>query len=125
MYRRTVGGQTLDFGTSGNLRHSNLVMYDRQTESWWQELGGEAIVGDLTGQKLEQLYLSIVSWEEFKGSFPEGKAPSRDTGHSRPYGINPYAGYDQDNPFLYNGPIDSRLELMERCLLYTSPSPRD
>jgi hypothetical protein len=106
----------LDFGTSGKLRYSNLIMYDRQTESWWQEMGGEAIVGDRTGQKLDQLYLSIVSWDEFKASFPDGKTLSRDTGHSRPYGSNPYAGYDQANPFLYRGPIDSRLNLMERVV---------
>ncbi len=106
----------LDFGTSGKLRYSNLIMYDRQTESWWQEMGGDAIVGGLTGEKLDQLYLSIVSWDEFKGSFPDGKVLSRNTGHSRPYGVNPYAGYDRDNPFLYRGPIDSRLGLMERVV---------
>ena len=116
MYRRTVDGRILDFGTSGNLRHSNLIMYDRQTESWWQEMGGQAIAGDLTGKKLEQLYLSIVSWDEFRASFPRGKVLSRNTGHSRPYGMNPYTGYDRNNPFLYRGPTDSRLELMERVV---------
>ena len=114
-----MGDQVLDFGTSGKLRYSNLIMYDRQTESWWQEMGGDAIVGNLTGQKLEQLYLSIVSWEEFKDSFPGGKVLSRDTGHARPYGSNPYAGYDQDSPFLYRGPIDSRLGIMERVVAVT------
>ena len=109
-----MDGQALDFGTSGNLRHSNLIMYDRQTHSWWQEMGGHAIVGDLTGQKLEQLYLGIVSWSEFKASFPAGKALSRGTGYSRPYGSNPYAGYDQRDPFLFDGPADRRLGLMER-----------
>ena len=111
-----VDGMTLDFGTSGNLRHSNLIMYDRQTESWWQEMGGQAIAGDLTGKKLEQLYLGIVSWDEFKASFPQGQVLSRNTGHSRPYGVNPYAGYDTGNPFLYRGPTDSRLEMMERVV---------
>ena len=106
----------LDFGTSGNLRHSNLIMYDRQTHSWWQEMGGQAIVGDLTGQKLEQLYLGIVSWSEFKASFPDGKVLSRDTGYSRPYGSNPYSGYDQRDPFLFDGPADRRLGLMERVV---------
>ncbi len=100
MYRRTVAGKVLDFGTTGFLRFSNLIMYDRQTESWWQEFGGEAIVGDMVGTKLEQLYLSIVSWGEFKAAFPEGKVLSRETGHNRNYGSNPAAGYDQDVPFL-------------------------
>ena len=111
-----MDGQTLDFGTSGNLRHSNLIMYDRQTHSWWQEMGGQAIAGDLTGQKLEQLYLGIVSWGEFRSSFPDGKALSRDTGYSRPYGSNPYSGYDRRDPFLFDGPADRRLGLMERVV---------
>ena len=81
MYRRTVDGQVLDFGVSGLLRFANLVMYDRQTESWWQEFSGEAIVGDMPGRKLEILPNSIVSWEEFKKAFPDGKVLSKDTGH--------------------------------------------
>ena len=66
VYRRTVAGKVLDFGTTGFLRFSNLIMYQRQTESWRQEFGGESIVGDMVGTKLEQLYLSIVSWAVFK-----------------------------------------------------------
>ena len=54
----------------------------------------------MVGTKLEQLYLSIVSWGEFKAAFPKGKVLSRETGHNRDYGSNPYAGYDQDVPFL-------------------------
>ena len=78
MFRRTVEGKgVLDFGTTGLLRFSNLVMYDRQTESWWQEFNGEAIVGDMTGTRLELLPLSIVSWKEFKSTFPQGKVLSR------------------------------------------------
>ena len=111
-----MAGKVLDFGTTGLLRFSNLIMYDRQTESWWQEFGGEAIVGDMVGTKLEQLYLSVVSWGEFKAAFPKGKVLSRETGHNRDYGINPYSGYDQDVPFLYRGPEDSRLQLMDRVV---------
>ncbi len=110
MYRRTLDGQVLDFGTTGFLRFSNLVMYDRQTESWWQEFGGEAIVGDLVGKKLEQIPLSIVSWKDFKTAFPEGKVLSKNTGYQRSYGNTPYAGYDlSNNPFLFDGPKDDRL----------------
>ena len=119
MYRRTVDGTVLDFGTSGNLRFSNLIMYDRQTESWWQEFGGEAIVGDLVGKKLEQLYLSIVSWKDFKEAFPMGKVLSKDTGNPRPYGQNPYVGYDLGDPFLFSGSEDSRLQLIERVVAVT------
>lgn len=117
MYRRAVDGQVLEFGTSGLLRFSNLVMYDRQTESWWQEFGGDAIVGDFLGKKLEQLPLRIMSWKEFKDAFPRGKVLSRSTGHSRPYGQNPYPSYDSfSRPFLYEGPDDNRLPLLERVV---------
>ncbi|MBI2170835.1 MAG: DUF3179 domain-containing protein [Chloroflexi bacterium] len=117
MFRRTVDGQVLDFGTTGLLRFSNLVMYDRQTESWWQEFNGEAVVGELTGKKLEFMPLSIVSWMEFKTTFPKGKVLSRDTGHRRPYGENPYIFYDSSgDPFLYEGSADRRLPALERVL---------
>ena len=76
-----MDGELLDFGVSGKLRRLNLIMYDRQTESWWQEFGGEAIVGVYAGVKLEQLPMAMVSWSDFKASFPDGKVLSKpDTG---------------------------------------------
>ena len=105
-FERTFKGQVLDFGTTGRLRYSNLIMYDRQTETWWQQATGEAIVGELLGTKLEFVPAAIISWEEFRMTYPDGKVLSRDTGFSRSYGQNPYAGYDDVNnpPFLYRGP---------------------
>ena len=110
-----------DFGTSGKLRNSDLVMYDRQTESWWQQFTGEAIVGELTGKRLTFLPASIISWEDFKAAFPDGKVLSKDTGFSRPYGQNPYGGYDRaDNPpFLLLGESDGRLLPKERVAAVT------
>ncbi|NUM44639.1 MAG: DUF3179 domain-containing protein [Anaerolineales bacterium] len=98
--------QTLDFGTTGRLHYSNLIMYDRQTETWWQQATGEAIVGELTGTRLTFLPAPILSWADFKATYPEGKVLSRETGFNRAYGRNPYAGYDNVNnpPFLYDGP---------------------
>ena len=105
----------LDFGTTGALRQSNLLMYDRQTESWWQEVGGQGVIGHYTGHRLEQLYLSILPWAEFKASFPDGRVLSRPQG-GRSYGRNPYAGYDQpgSRPFLFRGEPDPRIPAMER-----------
>lgn len=105
-FERQIGDQVLTFGTTGRLRFSNLVMYDRQTESWWQQATGEAIVGDFTGRTLRALPASIVGWESYRTSYPGGDVLSRDTGHNRPYGQNPYPGYDDVNrpPFLYDGP---------------------
>ncbi len=118
-FERTVNGQVLDFGTTGRLRYSNLVMYDRQTETWWQQATGEAIVGELTGTHLRFLPAAIVSWEAFKTEYPHGKVLSRETGYSRPYGRNPYTGYDDigQRPFLYTGPATpDKLPPMARVL---------
>lgn len=105
-FKRTVGNMVLDLGTTGRLRFSNLIMYDRQTETWWQQATGEAIVGELTGNQLEFYPTLIVSWQDFKNAFPNGLVLSRNTGYERSYGRNPYAGYDNINssPFLFQGP---------------------
>ncbi|MFZ5558477.1 MAG: DUF3179 domain-containing protein [Pseudomonadota bacterium] len=117
-FDRRVKGRTLDFGTTGRLRKSDLVMYDRQTESWWQQFSGEAIVGEFTGTVLTQLPATIVAFEEFRRAYPDGKVLTRETGFSRPYGRNPYRGYDRvgETPFLFNDPVDPRLPAMERVL---------
>jgi len=105
-FKRTVNGEIFDFGTTGRLRFSNLIMYDRQTETWWQQASGLAIAGELTGTQLEFYPASIIAWEDFKTAHPDGKVLSRDTGFNRSYGRNPYGGYDDVNqpPFLYFGP---------------------
>lgn len=117
--RTLVDGTVLEFGTTGNLRNSDLVMYDRQTFSWWQQFTGEAIVGDLTGTQLQILPSQIVAWEQFKTAHPDGVVLSRQTGHVRSYGSNPYAGYDSvnSNPFFpIPGGGDDRLPPMERVV---------
>jgi hypothetical protein len=115
-FSREVDGRTLDFGTTGMLRNSDLVMYDRQTESWWQQLTADAVVGELTGSKLHVIPSQILPWSEFMRLHPDGQVLSRDTGFDRPYGQNPYRGYDQPNskPFLYFGKTDDSLPPKER-----------
>ncbi|MGH2403293.1 MAG: DUF3179 domain-containing protein [bacterium] len=117
-FDRRLDGKVHDFGTTGKLHKSALVMYDRQTESWWWQVSGEAIVGDLTGKRLTVLPSQIISWETFRRTHSGGKVLSKDTGHSRPYGRNPYVGYDDINssPFLYTGGRDARLKPMERVV---------
>lgn len=117
-FDRRLEGQVLDFGTTGNLRHSDLVMWDRQTESWWQQITGEAIVGELTSKRLTLLPAAIVSWRDFRATYPQGQVLSRRTGYDRPYGTNPYVGYDDinDSPFLFKGRPDRRLPPMERVV---------
>ncbi len=101
--RRTEAG-VLSFGVSGKLRNSDMVMYDRETESWWQQAVGEAIVGELTGAELETLPSWMESWEVFAERNPDGLVMQEPTGFLRAYGANPYVQYDSsERPFLYSG----------------------
>ncbi|CAN5708472.1 DUF3179 domain-containing protein [soil metagenome] len=116
VFERTLDGVVHDFGTTGNLYFSNLVMYDRQTESWWQQATGKSVVGEQMGAKLEFVPAQIISLDEFEATYPDGEVLSRDTGHSRPYGQNPYPGYDRadEPPFLFFGTSDGRIAPKER-----------
>ncbi len=117
-FDRRLDGTTYDFGVSGNLRYSDLVMYDRQTESWWQQITGRAIVGELTGKKLTAMPAAMVSFADFRSTHPKGQVLSRDTGFLKPYGRNPYLGYDDisRSPFLFFEEVDGRLPAMERVV---------
>jgi hypothetical protein len=116
--RPTIDGELLDFGTSGKLYKSNLVMYDRQTESYWPQVLGVAVTGPLLGTELEQIPVQLVGWEDWKAEHPDGKVLSLDTGHRRSYGSNPYVGYDDPNsrPGFGVGEIDDRLPPKARVL---------
>ena len=103
-FDRRVDGRTLEFGTTGKLRHSDLVMYDRQSESWWQQFTGQAIVGEMLGQELRFLPARLESFAKFKARAPEGQVLVPNNADLRRYGMNPYYGYDAANaPFLYRG----------------------
>ena len=118
VFDRRLDNRVFDFGTTGSLRKSDLVMWDRQTESWWQQATGTAIVGTLTGKTLNILPASIVSFDTFRAAFPNGRVLSKDTGYPRPYGDNPYLGYDEVDkpPFLFVGQTDGRLPPKERVV---------
>ncbi len=117
-FDRRAGNQTLDFGVSGNLRNSDLIMWDRQTESWWQQATGEGLVGTFAGTKLQPVPISVVSFGDFTRSFPSASVLTEDTGFARDYGVNPYGGYDASGsrPFLFNGVVDRRLDGLERVV---------
>jgi hypothetical protein len=94
-----------------------MVMYDRQTESWWQQFTGEGIVGDYTGTILDIIPSQVLGFGQFTDRYPDGLVMSRDTGYTRNYGANPYTGYDQTSrPFLFDGQVDPRLPATERVL---------
>ncbi|MBI2023892.1 DUF3179 domain-containing protein [Candidatus Giovannonibacteria bacterium] len=88
-----VQGERVEFGTSGKLWNSNLVMYDRKTDSLWSQILGEAIVGEMTGIELKVLPSDMIRFGEFKKQHPKGFVLSRDTGATRFYGQDPYGNY--------------------------------
>ena len=98
-----LDGKEYTFGVSGKLRNSDMIMYDRQTESWWQQFTGEVVVGELLGKTLVTLPAWMESYAEYTARNPEGLVMAEPAA-SRPYGTNPYTGYDRSSkPFLYNG----------------------
>lgn len=117
-YRRDLGDRTVTFGTSGRLFNSSLVMYDRETESLWTHFNGTAVVGDLVGTELELLPMQTLSWASFLQANPNALVLTRETGHTRSYGQNPYSGYDDvtTSPFLFDGENDPRLAAKERIV---------
>lgn len=122
VYDRIVAGRTLDFGTSGKLYKSDLVMYDRQTHSLWAQMEGRAIVGEQAGTRLVRVPANTIAYDDWKEIYPNGTVLSRDTGHARSYGRNPYASYDRpdSHPFLFTDSPDPRRPPKERVVGVTA-----
>ncbi len=118
VFDRVIDGKAVTFGTTGKLRNSDLVMYDRATQSWWQQFTGEAIVGALTGRKLKMIPSRIQSFAEFARDFPAGRVLVTNNANFRPYGRNPYVGYDSSAvQFLYRGDMPKHIPAMARVVV--------
>ncbi|MDZ7678839.1 MAG: DUF3179 domain-containing protein [Acidimicrobiales bacterium] len=117
-YDRRLDDLVVDFGTSGMLWNSALVMYDRQTETLWSHFTGQGIVGELTGTTLDTFPVATVPWGRWRDTHPDALVLSRETGFSRDYGRNPYPGYDDvtSQPFLFEGEVDGRFTAMTRIV---------
>ena len=98
-----VGGvkEKVNFGTSGKLFNSNLIMYDRRTDTYWQQIDGKAIVGELVGQELEEISIDTVVWRDYKAVFEDAEVLSQQTGYSRSYGKDPYGNYYEDSFLIF------------------------
>jgi hypothetical protein len=123
VFERTIDGpdgeELLDFGTSGRLYLSNLVMYDRQHRNLWTQFEGEAVVGEpLLGTQLTRVPAWLFGFSELVELHPDAQVLSRETGFTRDYGRNPYSGYDAESgsPFLFRGEFDARFPPMTRLV---------
>jgi hypothetical protein len=105
-FERTINDEAVEFGVSGELYNSNLVMYDRKTNTYWSQLDGLAIVGELAGMKLVPLSIDTLSWKEWKENHPDSEVLSKETGFQRPYGVDPYGGYYVSDFVLF--PVEER-----------------
>ena len=120
-FGREIDDVRLNFGTTGNLRLSNQVMWDDHTESWWQQADGRAIAGAAAGHQLDSIPAYITSFAEFFRSYPEGRVLSPASGSPEfwpVYGGSQYFGYDSPNnpPGFFIGQPDNRLSPKERIL---------
>jgi len=119
VYSRQVDGRTLEFGVSGKLLDANLVMYDRQTETFWSQIRGQAIIGPLTPTELELRHAAVTEWTDWVAAHPGTEVLSRESGSFDPsiYEQDPYAGYD-DRPTVGFGvdQVDDRLP--EKALVH-------
>jgi len=105
-YKGEIGGERVEFGTSGKLYNSNLVMYDRKTDSYWSQIDGIAIVGELTSMQLTPVSIDTVSWRVWKEEHPDSEVLTRDTGYSRAYGRDPYGSYYEDSFVMF--PVENQ-----------------
>jgi hypothetical protein len=119
VFDRRLEGRVLDFGTTGKLRRSDLVMYDRQTESWWQQFLGQGIAGEMNRKILKVLPSRLESLARFRERFKEAKVLVPASNSHRRYGANPYAYYDSmPRPFLYNGPMPKGIAPLARVVSF-------
>jgi hypothetical protein len=105
-----IDGEHVEFGTSGSLYNSDLVMYDRRTSSYWSQITGQSIVGELAGLTLEKVPIDTIRWGDWKRLHPDTEVLSRETGFRAPYGQEAYPGYyDRGGPNFPVAEDDSRL----------------
>ena len=117
VFDRNVDGKITEFGTSGKLYNSNLVMYDRNTDSQWSQALGVAITGQMTGYTLKRIPFDVARWSDWKSLYPDTLVLTTDTGFFRSYGSDPYGNYYTDSRIIF--PVenkDDRLFLKEKIL---------
>lgn len=100
-YERTINGEEVEFGTSGKLYNSNLVMYDRKTDTYWTQIEGRAVIGELTGMELKLFPVDVVTWGDWKKAHPDSEVLSRNTGFVRSYGSDPYGSYYESRRLIF------------------------
>ncbi|MDP2837710.1 MAG: DUF3179 domain-containing protein [Candidatus Moranbacteria bacterium] len=102
VYNRRLPDGTSSFGVSGGLLESNMIMYDRSSETLWQQSTGKALAGRYFGQTLERIKFQLMTMGEIRVKYPNAHVLSEQTGHRRNYLSNPYSGYDTNEDFIFS-----------------------
>ncbi|MGJ8527032.1 DUF3179 domain-containing protein [Maritalea sp.] len=124
VFDRRIDDEIVEFGTSGKLRNSDLIMYDRTSQTWWQQFDGAGLAGVHAGDKLKSYPSRLMSLDLFKETYPEGEILLPDNRRSSQLGRNPYAGYDSSfNPFLFKGEMPEDINGMVRVVLIQGEKP--
>jgi hypothetical protein len=108
VFDRRVADTTRNFGVSGLLYRSDLLMYDRESESLWSQISAVAVTGRLHGQRLSMLRAQMSRWGVWRRAHPATTILSRATGHARDYDRSPYADYADSRRLFFPAPIDPR-----------------
>ncbi len=108
VFDRRIDGKTRHFGVSGLLYRSDLLMYDRETESLWSQIAARAVTGPMMGRRLDMLRSSFQRWGEWRSEHPETTVLSKRTGHRRDYARSPYGGYARSRDLMFPAPYDRR-----------------
>ncbi len=118
-FDRRLDGRTLEFSYVGALHNSNLLMYDRETETFWAQAIGEGLVGEYAGVSLKFVSAPVMSFKEFKDNEPDGRVLSKETGYDLPYGRNRMSDYDTSGPIgrIFRWDVDQRLSAKERVMV--------
>ena len=95
VFSTNIANTSLQFGVSGLLYNSDVLLYDRNTESLWSQIMGKAVAGKLKGTLLPQIPVTHTSWKDWVKNHPDTMVLSRDTGSRRNYRNSPYAGYEK------------------------------
>lgn len=117
VFERKINGQEVEFGTSGKLYNSNLLMYDRLTESYWSQALGMAVKGELSGYQLDLVPFDVIAWGDWKKLYPDTLVLTTDTGHIRSYATDPYGKYYTEPRIMF--PVeysDNRMHVKEIIL---------
>jgi hypothetical protein len=115
VFERYIDDEPVEFGVSGKLYNSDMLMYDRKTDSYWAQVTGTAVVGELTGAVLPLYPMKIMTWGDWKETFPDSEVLTKETGFMRDYGRDPYLGYYESNSVWFSvSATDDRLHMKER-----------